>query len=504
MRVALSSALIRPLTCLVVLTLIALPASAQFGGGGGGGGFGGGGGGGTGGGGFGGGGGGTGTQGTSGASGVVVDAEGVMRRVAVADPTGDLARQRAQQAVARLEGDLTKASKLRMVSLTRLEAAVADAIAAGQEPDDVMQNLAGLTRVEYVFCYPETGDIVIAGPAEPWAESLSGRMLGVKTGQPIVELQDLVTALRAFPPAVNATAPSRSNPVIYCSIDPTQEGLAQFQQFLRGIARVSSGRKPSPAETQQLTRQMQQKLGPQTITVGGIPVTTHFAQVLVEADYRMKLIGIGLEQPPVRLKSYVARANPSAVARNAMQRWFFVPDYQRLRVSEDSLAMQIEGDGVKLIGEDELIQQGGTRKGVGHSNRASQAFVNAFTKVYPKLAEESPVYAQLRNCIDLAVAAAFIQDRDLYGQTDWQMTTFADEQTYAVETFNEPKQVASAVNSIWKGNTLMTPIGGGVEICPNEALQPVNLMADDKHVVQEARDQVNLNRLKPGQWWWDE
>ena len=39
---------------------------------------------------------------------------------------------------------------------------------------------------------------------------------------------------------------------------------------------------------------------------------THFAQVLVEADYRMKLIGIGLEQPPVRMVSYVDRANPAA------------------------------------------------------------------------------------------------------------------------------------------------------------------------------------------------
>ena len=73
----------------------------------------------------------------------------------------------------------------------------------------------------------------------------------------------------------------------------------------------------------------------QMITVGGVSAKTHFAQVLVEADYRMKLIGIGLEQPPVRLKSYVARANPSQVGRNALQRWYFVPDYQCVRVSED-------------------------------------------------------------------------------------------------------------------------------------------------------------------------
>ena len=50
------------------------------------------------------------------------------------------------------------------------------------------------------------------------------------------------------------------------------------------------------------------------ITVNGVSPKTHFAQVMVEADYRMKLIGIGLETPPVRLVSYVDRAKPSESA----------------------------------------------------------------------------------------------------------------------------------------------------------------------------------------------
>ena len=82
---------------------------------------------------------------------------------------------------------------------------------------------------------------------------------------------------------------------------------------------------------------------------------------MVEADYRMKLIGIGLEQPPVRLKSYVARANPRQIARNALQRWYFVPDYQCVRVSDDALAMELVGEGVKLVGEDEVVAKDGSR-----------------------------------------------------------------------------------------------------------------------------------------------
>ena len=41
-------------------------------------------------------------------------------------------------------------------------------LAAGRRPDDEMLNLAGLERIKYVLVYPETGDLVLAGPAGPW------------------------------------------------------------------------------------------------------------------------------------------------------------------------------------------------------------------------------------------------------------------------------------------------------------------------------------------------
>jgi hypothetical protein len=268
--------------------------------------------------------------------------------------------------------------------------------------------------LEYVFCYPESGDVVIAGPAEAWAEAPAGRMLGIESGRPVLELQDLVVALRAFPPGAG-----RDKPFIYCSIDPTPDGLSRMQQFLHEF-----GRRATPHDTEFIVNQLRDKLGLQVITVGGVSAKTHFAQVMVEADYRMKLIGIGLEAPPVRLTSYVERANPSQVARNALQRWYFVPEYQCVRVSEDALAMELEGEGVRLVGENEVVGKDGKRQVSAGGNRASDAFVRAFTKVYPKLADRAPVYAQLRNCIDLAVAAAFIQHQDYYGLVGWKPDVF--------------------------------------------------------------------------------
>ncbi len=444
------------------------------------------------------GGGGGGTIGTGPTSGVAVDADGVLRRVSAVDPTGELARQRAAEALTNLDRDVAKRSLLRKVSLTRLERIMRERLADGRGIDDVMNHLAGLTRLEYVFCYPESGDIVVAGPAEAWGEAPSGRMLGIESGRPVLELQDLVVALRAFPPGAD-----KKKPFIYCSIDPTDDGLSRMHQFLHELGGRIGNPAQNPGQEQFIVEGLRERLGMQIITVGGISPKTHFAQVMVEADYRMKLIGIGLEIPPVRLTSYVERANPAAVARNALQRWYFVPDYQCVRVSDDSLAMKLEGQGVRLVGENEVVANDGSRSRAAKGNRASDAFVNAFTKVYPKLAERAPVYAQLRNCIDMAVAAAFIQHQDYYGLVSWKPAVFHDESAYPVETLNAPQQVESAVNSLWKGNTLVTPIGGGVQMRPTEAISSTNLLDDEESKVHQARAAIDLSKLAPDQWWWD-
>jgi hypothetical protein len=421
-------------------------------------------------------------------SGVAVDAQGVLRRQSFADPNGLLARQRIAAAKAALTPDLLRFNAMRKISLTRLEKAIQKN--QGVLTDE-MRYLAGLLRVRYVFYYPDSKDIVLAGPAEGWVHDPSERVVGVTSGRPVLQLQDLIVALRAFPPDQEGAG------LISCSIDPTQEGLTNLQQFLRGF-----GSRAVPAQTETLVVNLKNSLGPQTITIGGVSPKTHFAQVLVEADYRMKLIGIGLEQPPVRMVSFVEKVNPGAVSRNALFRWYFVPDYQCVRVADDKLAAELVGDGVKLVGEDELVSAQGGRARSGKSSQASQAFCLSFTQKYSQLAERSPVYAQLRNLVDLAVAAAFIQEQGYCQKAGWDLGLFADEKALPVETYNAPKQVESAVAAIWKGNRLMTPIGGGVHLDAATALKSENLLSDEDGKVAKTRSQTKLH-LADGQWWWD-
>lgn len=423
-------------------------------------------------------------------AGVLVDADGVLR-MNYPDPTGELTRKRFQAAKAALDPKVAAASPMRKISLNRLERAIQDKLANHGRMSDEMRYLAGLTRLSYVFFYPETNDIVIAGPAGGWAEDATGRVVSLTTGLPVLELQDLVIALRAYPPGGEQTT------VIGCSIDPTQEGLQRMQEFLRFASANAT-----PDDADKIVDGIRNSLGLQTVKVLGVPENSHFAQVLVEADYRMKLIGIGLERPPIKLASYVDRANPRDVASNAMQRWYFLPDYQCVRTSDDGLAMQLVGDGVKLISSDEMVELNGGRRVSGRPDVASKAFVTAFTKSYSQLAAKSPVYAQLRDLIDMSVAAAFIQQHDYYGKSGWMTEFLGDEEKFPVCTHNTPRQVETACTSVWKGAQLMTPVGGGVHIEPKDALVSNNLLPDEGGKVSQARQQIKLE-LAEGQWWWD-
>ncbi len=423
--------------------------------------------------------------------GIAVDATGVLRLKESADQSGRLTKEQQAAARAGLNTEAAKRSTMRYISLKHLERAIRDKDGV---LTDEMRYLAGLLRVHYVFFYPDSGDVVIAGPAEGWTTDPVGRAIGISSARPVIRLEDLCVALRAFPPGGSATK------LIGCSIDPTQEGLAAMQRFLRSIG---SGADPRDAQrTQFIVDGLQSNLGLQTVSVNGVSPKTHFAQVMVEADYRMKLIGIGLEKPPVKLVSWVDRANAAQISRNALARWFFTPDYQCVRTSGDAQAMELVGDGVKVVGEDEMVASGGQRTVVGQGNRASQAFVQAFTKVYSELADRSPVYAELRNLIDLTVMAAYIQEQDIYAKANWKMEVLGDEKTIATETYNAPKQVATAVNAIWKGHQLLTPVGGGVQINALMALAPEKQLGDKEGKVAKARNQVKIELAK-GRWWWD-
>ncbi|MDP6445040.1 MAG: DUF1598 domain-containing protein, partial [Pirellulaceae bacterium] len=391
--------------------------------------------------------------------GVSIDAAGVLSLRRVVDPGGRLRAARAVAAAAARPPALRKPSACRMVSLTRLEAAIRRELAAGRSLDDTMLNLAGLLRVEFAFLFTDTNEIVIAGPAEGWVDDGAGRRIGLTTGRPVVQLEDLVVALRAFP------AGDRGRPFVGCTISPDRNGLRRLQEFQRTIPRsVPQNQRTRTAIA--VAKGMRDALGMAHIRVFGISPKTRMAQVLIEADYRMKLIGVGVEPPPVKMKTFVNSLSGSK--QSGLQRWWFTPHYECLKMSADRHAMQLVGRGVQLQTEDKTVGPDGRAIDSGRPpSKAAQTYASSFTARYSDISAAQPVYAELRNEIDLLTLGAFLQHEDWYSQVGWKALVLNDEAAVKTETKQPATDAQCVANSIWKGARMFSPAGGGVSIQPH-------------------------------------
>ena len=150
--------------------------------------------------------------------GVFVDGSGVLRKLELR-PSDALAKLRDESKSVKAT-DIRSESVLRKVSLTRLEKELQILAATGRDPSEAMKNLAGIHKIKYVFVYPESGDVVIAGPAGDWRKNSEHRNVHSASGAPVLQLDDLVVMLRVH---------SRDDPTFGCSITPTKEGMSKLK-----------------------------------------------------------------------------------------------------------------------------------------------------------------------------------------------------------------------------------------------------------------------------------
>ena len=111
-----------------------------------------------------------------------------------------------------------------------------------------------------------------------------------------------------------------------------------------------------------LEERMKNAFGPQKISAAGAPPTSHFARVLVAADYRMKRLAMNLDRSPVAgMPSYVELIrNTRQLAGNTNPRDWLACNYQPVAKADDGLAWELRGQGVKCLTEDDIVAQDGT------------------------------------------------------------------------------------------------------------------------------------------------
>ncbi len=386
--------------------------------------------------------------------GVAIDANGNLRRMTVAD-RDELVRQMRQVVDGAAPG-LDQAVPVRRISLKRLEAACLAFVTEhpGQPLPDELQYLGGLLRIQHVIADPEHNDVILAGPAEGWRVDEEGNVVGVTTGRPVLQLDDLVVALR--------TVDREDGKQITCSIDPTEQGHRRLAALLEQLKK-NRGR----LDTGKLSVAVKQAYGPQMVRVTGVPATSHFAHVLVAADYRMKRLAMGLDRSPIpRLPNYISllKKNPSSVART-QPRWWLAPDFDPIVRSEDGLAFAIGRSGVRIMTEDEYLAEDGTLKQTGRKSRAAAAFAEAVTERYDELSQRIPVFAELRNLMELATVAAIIDRYQLLEKSGASLPLLTGlDKRLPASRWHSPKSVPPECSIVRVRRGVLVTASGGVEI----------------------------------------
>jgi hypothetical protein len=379
---------------------------------------------------------------------------------------------------------LKRPVELRKVSLKAVEAALKQ---NGQHPitalPDEIKYLAGIQRIQFVLLYPESNDIVLAGPGEGWKLDGKGSIVGVTTGRPVLNLEDLILAFR--------TVDAARQGQLSCSIDPTPEGRQRFEQLMR------SQKTFNPA----IVAAIEKAFGDQQITVSGVPETSGFARVLVAADYKMKRIGMKLEPSPVKGVSSFVDLAPARID-NMMPRWWMACNYEPLGRSEDGLAWEIRGTGVKVLTEDEFVDNAnGTVRGSGKASPAAQKWSEQFTAHYDELAVKEPVFGELRNLMDMCVVAALFAKENLPAKAKCELPELTSKtgRTQIVSGI-APKKVPTQTSATKKGSNWVITASGGVSINSWEAVDKTEIRASVGETREKAKSTTTAGAGE-GLWW---
>lgn len=421
-------------------------------------------------------------------AGVKVDPQGLLYRLTREEQTGRLAALGVQARTADINEDMTRQSDLRMVSLTRLEAEVSRRVTAGEPVVESMKKLAGLSQIKYVFVYPESNEIVIAGPAEGWKYDSNGVAVGAASGRPALQLDDLVTVLRTFSPGARQQ--------FGCSIDPRPEGLKAVKQF---VTESQNAGPLAAGGAKTWASKLGNKLGRQDITIYGVPSNSNVARVILEADYKMKLIGIGKLEGGSNIPDYfeLTQKHPEFAANNVEAlRWWLSMKYDAVLHSPDRTAFEISGSSVQCKSENEHLKETGERVHTGKSEPINDMFAKNFTEHYKELAAKDPAFADLQSVFDLALVAALIDREDIDGKTHWNRGAFAQNGDYRVASYNVPKTVDTVVNHrVYKGKDVVVQVAGGVRA-------DVAAVVSDESLQKESTTATKPS-LPEGRWWWD-
>jgi hypothetical protein len=228
--------------------------------------------------------------------------------------------------------------------------------------------------------------------------------------------------------------------------------------------------------------------------------------VIVEADYRMKLIGIGKLEAGSDIPDYfelLARHPEQASGRIDGLRWWLTLNCDEILHSDSRSAFELRGPAVECLSENELLGAQGQRVHTGDAEPTNRLFASNFTEHYGDLAQREPIFADMQGVFNLALVAALIQHEGLDRQVGWDRGVFRAGGEYVTASYPVPKEVDTVVNHrVFRGEDVVVQVAGGVtgdlvKLLKNSDIRQPAPRLDGVAAKSKAGE------LPEGRWWWD-
>ena len=112
------------------------------------------------------------------------------------------------------------------------------------------------------------------------------------------------------------------------------------------------------------------------------------------------------------MPSYLDMATPGG---NMTPRWWLSPNYEALHRDAGGFGVGAARGGCEMPDRRRHVRRRRPADATAQASPLAQKWADNMTAKYEELATKEPIFAELRNCIDLAVVAALILKENLHG-----------------------------------------------------------------------------------------
>lgn len=329
----------------------------------------------------------------------------------------------------------------------------------------------------------------------------------VEPDRPTLHLDDLAVAY-------NNVTESRQRPA--CTINPRPETLrklSELGQRLMGAGEFT-GMGPQIQEWKRVAR------SPQDVIVYGVSSDTHFAKIMVEADYDLKNVVNGtekMEKVTALTKRFLKKAETQVKTTGALSmplrvynRFWFNPGQPGLYRTDDSGTVILGKCPVVLRTEEEAVTPQGKLNGMSRPHPLAQKFADEFTGHYKDVARSKPVFRELESLYRfVAIADLLAQVGKEFGATEVvdnlvhriQIRLYANDSTLPGRPSVDKLQGTVTTGNRVMEYQLILPACGGVSI-DLHIDRTRHRVAEPRGIVSDVRQAVLAGRPSPKALWW--